>query len=84
MFRYFMGFFKVTKDVVDLLRHHLAPVLPVLVRGSEAPHIDPVGGVGVLTPLQMAPKVAIVICTGGDVVLHVLQCLLQGGTNSTV
>ena len=23
---------------------------PVLARGSEAPHIDPVGGVGVFTP----------------------------------
>ena len=78
-----MGFFKVTEDVIDLLRHHLAAVLPVPVRGSEAPHVDPVGAVGVLTPLQMAPKVAIVIRTGRYIVLHVPQCHLQKETNIT-
>ena len=75
--------FKVTEDVVDLLRHHLAAVLPVLVRGSEPPHVDPVGAVGVFTPLQVAPEVATVICTSGNVVFHVPQCHLQKETNST-
>ena len=78
-----MGLFKVTEDVVNLLRHHLAAVLPVLVRGSEPPHVDPVGAVGVFTPLQVAPKVATVIRISGNVVFHVPQCHLQKETNST-
>ena len=78
-----MGLFKVTEDIVNLLRHHLAAVLPVLVRGSEPPHVDPVGAVCVFTPLQVAPKVATVIRISGNVVFHVPQCHLQKETNST-
>ena len=78
-----MGLFKVTEDVVHLLCHHLAAVLPVLVRGSEPPHVDPVGAVGVFAPLQVAPKVATVIRISGNVVFHFPQCHLQKETNST-
>ena len=69
-----MGFFKVTEDVVDLFCPS-SWFLPGV--------IDPVGAVGVFTPLQMAPKVATVIRISGNVVFHFPQCHLQKETNST-
>ena len=78
-----MGLFKVKEDVVNLLRHHLAAVLPVLVRGSEPPHVDPVGAVYVFTPPPGGTRGCHCHRISGNVVFHVPQCHLQKETNST-
>ena len=78
-----MGLFKVTEDVIHLLAYHLAAVLLVLHRCPQPPHVHTVGGVGGLAPLQVAPKVAIGISVGCQMVLHILQCHLQKETNGT-
>ena len=68
-----MCLLEVAEDVVDLLGQFFPSLFLVGFCVAEATGVHPIWGVGLCTPLAMAPEVAIGVSLLSQVFLHVLH-----------